>query len=78
MKQQKFSRCHRALMAALTEAREQADISKRELSAKLRRAPNFAHYVETGERALTVCEFIEYARALRVDPAALLKRVADA
>ena len=46
-------------------------ISGRELSARLKRAPNFAHRVETGERMLSACEFAEYARMCEADPAEL-------
>lgn len=62
-------------MAALTSAREAAGLSQRQLSAKLRRDVNFAHYVESGERQLTVCEFIEYAEACGADPTKILKRI---
>lgn len=48
-----------------------AGMSGREVSARLKRAPNFAHRVETGERMLSACEFGEYARACDGDPAEL-------
>lgn len=62
-------------MAVLARARVAAGISQRDLSAKLRRQINFAHYVENGERQLTVCEFIEYAEACGADPVRLLRRM---
>lgn len=62
-------------MAALAQAREAAGLSQRDLSALLKRGVNFAHYVECGERQLTVCEFIEYAEACDADPVRLLKRI---
>lgn len=63
------------MMAVLTEAREAADMSLREVSRKLKRPENFAHLVESGERTLTVCEFIEYALATGADPAQLMRRI---
>jgi hypothetical protein len=72
---QRNTRCHRALCTELSKAREAAGISKRALSARLRRSPNFAHFVETGNRLLSICEFIEYAEAIGADPLVLLKRV---
>jgi ribosome-binding protein aMBF1 (putative translation factor) len=65
------------MCAELAKAREVAGMSKRELSTKLKRSPNFAHFVESGNRLLSVCEFIEYARAVGADPAQLLRRIAD-
>jgi len=44
-------------------ARE-AGLSQRAVSARLRRPINFAHLVESGERTLSVYEFIEYVSAL--------------
>jgi transcriptional regulator with XRE-family HTH domain len=66
------------MCAELTKAREATGISMRQLSAKLKRAPNFVHFVESGNRTLTVCEFIEYANALGVDPASLVRRIVEA
>lgn len=74
---QRTTKCHRSLMTVLSEAREAAGISQRALSAKLRRPVNFAHLVETGERTLSVCEFIEYAAAIGADPPQLLRQVMD-
>jgi ribosome-binding protein aMBF1 (putative translation factor) len=63
------------MMAVLTQAREAAGLSKRDLSEKLERPNNFAHYVESGERQLTVCEFMEYAQACGADPVKLMKQM---
>lgn len=59
------------MMTVLKSARMAAGISGREVSARLKRAPNFAHRVETGERTLNMCEFGEFARACDADPVAL-------
>lgn len=63
------------MVSELVRAREDAGISKRELSARLQRAPNFVHFVESGNRLLTLCEFIEYLNALEANPVASLKRI---
>lgn len=63
------------MIDVLVAARESAGISKRELSTLLKRPPNFVHYVESGERTLSVCEFIEYAHAVGEDPAKLIARI---
>jgi transcriptional regulator with XRE-family HTH domain len=59
-------------------AREAAGMSMRQLSTKLKRSPNFVHFVESGNRTLSVCEFIEYANALGADPAQLIRKILDA
>lgn len=72
----RYTKCHRSLIDVLKEAREGAGLSQRALSAELKRSFNFVSLVESGERTLNVCEFIEYAYALGTDPAALIKRIA--
>ncbi len=69
--------CHRAMCAELTKAREAAGMSMRQLSTKLKRSANFVHFVESGNRTLSMCEFIEYASALGADPAQLVRRIVD-
>lgn len=64
------------MMSALKQARAAAGLSGRELSITLKRSANFAHLVESGERTLSVCEFIEYARACDADPIALFRDIA--
>jgi hypothetical protein len=63
------------MMAVLKGARMAAGLSGREVSTRLDRAINFAHRVETGERMLNVCEFVEFARACDADPVELLRQV---
>jgi len=72
---QRGTRCHRTLVTILAETREAAGISQRALSARLKRPVNFAHLVESGERTLSVCEFIEYVHAIGADPPQVLRRV---
>lgn len=74
---QRGTRCHRALMTVLGQVREEAGLSQRAVSAKLRRPINFSHLVESGERTLSVCEFIEYVSALGADPVKVLRRVME-
>lgn len=74
---QRYTKCHRVMIDVLVAAREEAELSKRELSTMLKRPPNFVYYVESGERTLSVCEFIEYARAVGADPVKLLALITD-
>lgn len=71
----RYTTCHRRLMEVLTAAREAAGLTQRDLSDRLKRAHNFSYYVESGQRELSVCEFMEYAEACGADPVKLLKRI---
>lgn len=69
------SREHRSLCATLAEARSQAGLTQRDLAARLKRPHSYVAKIEGGERRIDVVEFIELARALRIDPVKLLSRV---
>lgn len=66
---------HRALIAAIVEAREATGLSQREFAAKLRRSNNFVWRIEAGERQVNVLDFIEIAKAAGLEPAELINRV---
>jgi transcriptional regulator with XRE-family HTH domain len=66
---------HRALIAALVEAREEAGLTQRQLAAKLRRSDSFVWKIEAGERRVDVLEFIEIAQCLGVEAIELMKQV---
>lgn len=68
---------HRALIAAIVEARKATGLSQREFAAKLKRSNNFVWRIEAGERQVNVLDFIEIARAADLDPAKLMERVTD-
>lgn len=62
------SRRHRALCAALVQARKAAGLSQQELASRLKTSQTVIARIETGERRVDVVEFIDLARALRTDP----------
>ena len=66
---------HRALIAAIVEAREATGLSQREFAAKLKRSNNFVWRIEAGERQVNVLDFIEIANAAGLEPAELMNRV---
>ncbi len=66
---------HRALIAAIVGARKAAGLTQRQLAARLRRSDSFVWKIEAGERRVDVLEFLEIARAVRVDPLKLLAEV---
>jgi transcriptional regulator with XRE-family HTH domain len=69
------TRAHKALIAVLIGTRREAGLTQRDLAKKLRRPHSWVSKIETGERRVDVGEFMEIARALRIDPVALFTRV---
>lgn len=70
------SAAHRALVAAIVEARTATGLSQREFAKKLRRTNNFVWRIEAGERQVNVLEFIEIAKTAGISPDELIRRVA--
>jgi transcriptional regulator with XRE-family HTH domain len=68
---------HRALIAAIVQARENAGLTQRQLAAKLGRSNSFVWKIEAGERRIDVLEFVELARCMGVDPLKLFSRCLD-
>jgi len=66
---------HRALLAAVVEARQATGLSQREFAKKLNRTNNFVWRIEAGERKVDVLEFIEIAKAAGIAPDELMRRV---
>lgn len=66
---------HRALIAAIVEARNATGLSQREFAKKLRRTNNFVWRIEAGERQVNVLEFIEIAKAAGIPPDELIRQV---
>jgi transcriptional regulator with XRE-family HTH domain len=66
---------HRALLAAIVEARQATGLSQREFAKKLNRTNNFVWRIEAGERKVDVLEFIEIAKAAGIAPDELMRRV---
>ena len=71
------SRRHRALCAALVSARKAARLSQDELASRLRTSQTVIARIEIGERRIDVIEFIDLAKALRLDPRTILTELMD-
>lgn len=69
------SRGHRLLIELLVSAREEAQLTQRDLANSLKRPHSFVGRIEAGERRVDVIEFIEIARVLGADPHRLLDRL---
>lgn len=66
---------HRALIAAIVEARNTTGLSQREFAKKLGRTNNFVWRIEAGERQVNVLEFIDIAKAADIAPDELIRRI---
>jgi transcriptional regulator with XRE-family HTH domain len=71
------TRGHRALIALLVGARQQADLTQRDLAARLKRPRSFVGRLEAGERRIDVIEFIEISRALKANPEHLFAKLLE-
>lgn len=59
-------------MSRLRKRRHELGMSQSELAERLRIHRQFVSRVELGERRLDVAEFVDFARALGLDPAELI------
>jgi transcriptional regulator with XRE-family HTH domain len=66
---------HRAVIVSLVTARKAAGMTQRDVAAKLGKPPSFVGKVEAVERNLSVLEFLAWAKAVGVDPGAMLPDV---
>jgi transcriptional regulator with XRE-family HTH domain len=66
---------YRALRAELRRVREQANLSQRDLAARLEVPHSWIAKVESGERRIDLVEFCWFAKACGTDPQAILKRL---
>jgi len=69
---------YRAVIAAITEAREAQGVSQRELARRLSKPPSFVNKIEQLERRLDVLEFIAIAEALGLTAPALIANIRSA
>jgi transcriptional regulator with XRE-family HTH domain len=69
------SRAHKALIAALREARKQAGLSQHELGKRLKRPQSFVSAYESGQRRVEVLEFLQITNILGTDACEILKQL---
>jgi transcriptional regulator with XRE-family HTH domain len=64
---------HRALVAALIAIRTEAGLTQRDMSARLGRSHSIIAKIETGQRNVSVLEFVAWCRVARVNPGSALE-----
>lgn len=62
------------IIEAIVSAREEAQMSRMQLSSKLGGSSTLMQKIESGDRDVKVWEFIAIANALDVDPCELLRK----
>ena len=63
-----FTHKYQLFRSLLTDARLRAGLTQASLAKKLGRPQSFVSKFENGERRLDVIEFLDVARAVRLDP----------
>jgi transcriptional regulator with XRE-family HTH domain len=69
------SAAYQAAIAAIVERRKANSITQRGLAARLEKPQSFVSKIESRERRLDIIEFIAIARALGIEPRALLDEI---
>ena len=70
-----YSQQYQRLCELLIEARRKAGLTQVEVAERLGKPQSFVAKYEGGERRLDVVEFVAVARALELDPKALIDRL---
>lgn len=65
----------RAIAGVIAEARQAADLSQRELSARIERGSDFIRKVESCESTLQIFDLLVLARALNLTAVELVARI---
>jgi transcriptional regulator with XRE-family HTH domain len=66
---------YQALLAYLKTARLEQGLTVRDVAVLIDEPFQFVSKIETGQRRLTVHEYVQYCEALKLDPAEGIKRI---
>lgn len=69
---------HKTFVGILTSIRKAAGLTQRDMAAKLGRAHSIIAKIETGQRNVSVLEFMAWCRAAAVQPDVVIKQLEDA
>ena len=67
---------YKTLQERLADARRSADLTQEQLAVKMSRQQSFVSKVEAGDRRLDVVEYIQWMRAVDMDPTSIVKALA--
>ncbi len=71
-----FTGANQVVVEELRKARLEAGMTQRQLADRLHRDQSWISLIEGSQRRVDVVEFVEIARAVGVEPAALLAKIA--
>ena len=63
------------VLKLLADSRREAKVSQRELARRLGKTQSYVSKIESGQQRLDVLEFLDFARAINVEPAMLMLRL---
>lgn len=72
-----FEGANKVVVDMLRQARHDAGMTQRQLADRVHRDQSWVSLIEGSQRRVDVVEFITLARAIGVDPAALMSRIAS-
>ena len=70
-----FTREYKTLCRELIEIRKRNNLTQMQIAKRLARPQSYVSKYEHGERRLDVVEFVQVAKAVGVDPCAILKKL---
>lgn len=74
MQKKRSARQQLKVIEAIASARKDASLSRRQLSLRIGAHSNVMQKIETGDRDVTVSEFITIAKEIGIDPVELFRR----
>ena len=69
------SPAYRRLCKLLRQWRQEANLTQRELAARLRKPYSFVYKTETGNRRIDPVEFVKWCKGCRKDPGRCLREI---
>ena len=66
---------NKRLEKALTQVRKEAGLTQIDVAKRLKKPQSFVSKYETGERKLTVGDYLAVCEAIGIDPAKLIERL---
>jgi hypothetical protein len=72
-----FTKRYKTMLSLLVSIRQDAGLSQRALSAKLKKPPTYVSKYERGERRLDIIEFLDIVKVLGADPHEIIRQITD-
>lgn len=71
-----YADAHKAVVAALIDARRSKKLRQEDLASRVERDQSYISNIERGQRRVDLVEFFELSNAIGVDPVALFSKIA--